>query len=300
MDAIDSQEDELRKMYKVERRFNKGRVSRFFLAPLRNALYILAKAMNCSVPVSIKLGSGYIFRGLLTEAVTGVIWRYRLFDIGSTISFMREIPRNGVVIDVGAHFGYFSLLSCHCVGEDGKVVSVEAMPSTFDCLKRNVDSNALGDRCEIINCAAFNANDCVMEFTDYGPELSSLNSAFGSRNPKLTTGKETRKVKVRTVTIDSLVKQKQLERVDFVKIDAESSEYVVLEGMTEVLEKFRPKVIIELGDNEIEGAEMKTSEIIEFVEKFGYQAMYRDGQELKPLPKLALYDYCNVLFIPVD
>jgi len=298
MEVIQSREEILVELYNRELRFNRGRLSRALLAPFKNCLFVLARILRLKIPVTVKLQSGYKFQGFITEAVSSVIWRYGFFDIGSTISFIREIPKGGVVIDVGAHFGYFSMLAARCVGPSGKVISIEAMPSTFDCLKKNIVDNGLQDVCELVNSAASNNDNGSLGFTDYGIELSSLNSAFGSRNPKLTSGVVAEKIEVKTLTIDGLVKSRGLDRVDFVKVDAESSEYIVLEGMREVLTSFKPIVIVELGDNDVVGAERKTIEVIELVESCGYKAMFRDGKDVRELPKKELYDYCNVLFYP--
>lgn len=49
-----------------------------------------------------------------------------------------------------------------------------------------------------------------------------------------------------TNTIDNLVKKLKLEAVHFIKIDVEGSEFTVLEGAKETINKFRPKLLVEL------------------------------------------------------
>jgi hypothetical protein len=53
------------------------------------------------------------------------------------------LGQGGTFMDVGANWGYFSLLAAEQVGASGRVVSVEADPRMFSILKRNVEMNAL-------------------------------------------------------------------------------------------------------------------------------------------------------------
>ncbi len=44
-----------------------------------------------------------------------------------------------VFFDVGAHFGYYSLLASTLVGKAGAIHAFEPTPSTFEVLRRNAD-----------------------------------------------------------------------------------------------------------------------------------------------------------------
>jgi hypothetical protein len=49
---------------------------------------------------------------------------------------------------------------------------------------------------------------------------------------------------VKTMTLDSFVKEYNVERVDFIKIDAEGSERETLKGAKETIKKFKPRMAI--------------------------------------------------------
>jgi FkbM family methyltransferase len=51
--------------------------------------------------------------------------------------------QNDVVIDVGAHLGRYTIISANKVGEEGKVVALEASPLVFEKLERNIKLNKL-------------------------------------------------------------------------------------------------------------------------------------------------------------
>ena len=49
---------------------------------------------------------------------------------------------------------------------------------------------------------------------------------------------------VETITLDDFVKEKNLERVDFIKADIEGFERNMLQGAQETLKKFAPKLAL--------------------------------------------------------
>ena len=51
---------------------------------------------------------------------------------------IRQLQPGDTFWDIGAHYGFFSLLATRLVGEAGKVVSFEAAPSTYTVLAQNV------------------------------------------------------------------------------------------------------------------------------------------------------------------
>ena len=55
--------------------------------------------------------------------------------------FSEVIPEGSVVLDIGAHVGGFSMMFASCVGKEGKVISFEPNPRTFESLKFKADNN---------------------------------------------------------------------------------------------------------------------------------------------------------------
>ena len=55
-------------------------------------------------------------------------------------------PKEGdVVIDVGAHIGRYTIIASKRVGPNGKVIAIEADPSNFEMLNRNIQLNRLAN-----------------------------------------------------------------------------------------------------------------------------------------------------------
>lgn len=230
-------------------------------------------------------------RVVLPEDVSTVIWRYGFFERDVCLFLIHALKERMVFLDVGAHFGFFSLMASHLVGAYGRVYSLEPTPSTFELLQANVTQ---AGNITALKLAAFN-RDGDMDFLDFGSRNAAFNSLFGVRPgaPDITP----RSIKVRARSIDALVKEGTLPRFDVVKIDAESSELHVLEGMANAIRKFRPLIILEVGDFSIDGV-ASSNEVVQLLECHGYEVRELAGNEIKPHVRKETYQYGNLLFSP--
>ena len=91
-------------------------------------------------------------------------------------------PRD-VFVDVGANWGYFTLLGAHLVGPHGRVLGVEADPHACRALERNIARNRL-QRVDIVHAAASDARG-RLSFEPYdrarAPQDLCINAAVRRR-----------------------------------------------------------------------------------------------------------------------
>ncbi len=131
-------------------------------------------------------------------------------------------------IDVGAHFGYFSLLAARLVGADGKVVALEASKKTYEILNNNTRPF------QQIKAHHLAASDVQGELVFYEfPDLySEYNSTeIGQFEQEVWVSKyKPQRIVVPAMPIDLLLANAQLAPKLF-KIDVEGAEYTVLQGM---------------------------------------------------------------------
>ena len=67
----------------------------------------------------------------------------------------RFCPEQGsIVMDVGAHFGRYTIIALKRVGPNGEVISIEADPGNFEILNKNIKLNKLNNITSL-NCAAY-------------------------------------------------------------------------------------------------------------------------------------------------
>jgi FkbM family methyltransferase len=221
------------------------RIGRVLRAPFRSSVVVGMRRLGRCQPVAAVLPWGDTFYGTLPEAVTSVVWRTGHYEPLTTRFIIDCLSLGDTFVDIGAHFGYFSLLASRLVGPTGKVISIEAMPSTFLALKNNVERNGIANA-ELHNCAAYSC-ETTLKFKDFGVVHSSLNSAFAVRGVLEGQQAESAEVNVTAKTADIIVAPHNDRRIAVIKIDAESSEEFVLEGLSVTLARHRPVILLELG-----------------------------------------------------
>ncbi len=139
-------------------------------------------------------------------------------------------------IDVGANFGYFSLIAAHCVGSEGRVLAFEPSMQTFKILEHNTKNLkniklynvALGSKKE--SKQFFHANDYV-------------NSGF-TKSP-FQSDNEYSDQQLSVDTIDNILDSKQ-EKIDFIKCDVQGDDIEVLTGAKKTIARNKSlKLIVE-------------------------------------------------------
>lgn len=229
------------------------------------------------------------------EPVSVTIQRYGVYEPELTSFLLRYLKPGYTFIDIGAHFGYFTLLASALVGKDGEVHSFEPTPSTFSVLAKNSSTK---QNIKLNNLAVW-SNPGTFEFSDYGLRYSAFNSFF---NPRLNK-EEQKNIPAELHTISSVsLDQYTVEfevMPDFIKIDAESSEYQILLGMKQVLTNKRPIISLEVGDEEVEET-LSSNEIVKFLLKYDYVPYELTAHKVIPHEILERYRPSNLLFIPKE
>jgi len=230
---------------------------------------------------------------VIPERVSRTLYRYGFFEEGLTKMFLKYLQPRMTLLDIGAHFGYFTLLGSYLVGEKGQVHSFEPIPSTFKILQRNVLKK---NNIFINNKAVFSIKTNV-DINDYGIKYSAFNSLYAARLPKKILHKVTiEKHEIETLTIDDYIKSKNI-KPDFVKIDAEGAEFEALLGMQKTIAEFHPIISIEVGDFDVEGVPISKN-LISYLKNKNYQPYeFKDGKFSKHLLKDNQYRYDNILFM---
>ena len=154
--------------------------------------------------------------------------------------FFRLAARAHVTLDVGAYVGFFALVAGHA-NPNGRVYAFEPMPTVYKRLQKNVAINKLSN-VQCVNCAIGDAQGTA-EFYSAGNEMqcsSSLSLGFMDGAESMYS------FPVEVVTMDRFVRDNNVERVDLMKLDTETTEPEVLTGMPEILARDHPTIICEV------------------------------------------------------
>lgn len=249
----------------------------------------LARHTGRTFPTDATTFWGERMRVRLPEPLSCEIAAYGYFEAGLTNFMLANVRRGMVVYDVGAHYGYFTLMASRLAGCEGEVHSFEPTPSTYRLLTRNTMELP---NVKLQNVAVWH-EAAQLRIRDFGAVLSMYNSLF---DPRLPNGVGAGGGVERTVPAISLDEYLQTERPpDFVKIDAESAELHVLQGMQRILEEHRPVVTLEVGDLDISGVPTSRS-LLEHLIDYGYQPFEFD-KVIRPHKLRDRYDYDNILLV---
>jgi FkbM family methyltransferase len=244
------------------------------------------------VEVTCTVFTGQRMRVVLPEIVGADIYERTYVEPTLTRVLLEALRPGMVFVDVGAHYGYHSLLASEAVGQQGLVLSFEPARHTFEVLLRNVGQL---DNVRAHQLAVHSARG-TMDLQDFGIGNSALNTLMSNaRVPQA----ERRRLRgktypVRCVTLDEFLRPAGLIP-DVVKLDAEGSELPILRGMSTILAEGSPMVTIETGD--YEGmASPSTADCIDYLSTLGYRCLeYASG--LRQHRRRSRYGYDNLYFV---
>lgn len=152
-------------------------------------------------------------------------------------------------IDVGANIGHYTKRMSEIVGEHGRIIAFEPIGDTFSLLAANLQAFRYKN-VSLLNAAASDQTGIA--------GMSIPHFENGMRNyyeASITTNGDG--LQAMTLAIDSLCLP---SAVQLVKIDAEGHELNVLRGMTQLLSRDKPVLIIEVSSREVDS----------FLEPLGY------------------------------
>ena len=151
-------------------------------------------------------------------------WGKDAFEPETYSIFIKLVKSCSLFIDVGANIGYYSLVAA-ATNKKTKIVSFEPVPLVFSMLKNNIVLNNLSIHAE--NMAVSNVNGPV---TLYIPKDSNVSA---SENPEFRP--DTSKLIVNAVTLDDYCSKNGLGFPDLVKLDTETTEPKIIEGMKKII-----------------------------------------------------------------
>jgi FkbM family methyltransferase len=192
------------------------------------------------------------------------------------IELYKQILNKGdVFIDIGANIGYIMAIAAHLVGRKGQVHSFEPVPNLFIQLQKICNRNsyyqiypnkyALGD----------NNSTIQINISEVDNSLSTVVS--GLLDPHLIH----RTISVPLIRFDDYVEQHGLNKISFVKIDAEGFEFPIIKGMEKTLRQFRPFVFCEITPSAYPLLGLNIADLFGIMSELGYDAYKLHNFRLK-------------------
>lgn len=138
---------------------------------------------------------------------------------------LRAILKPGdTYVDVGANIGHLAIEAALIVGPAGKVVAIEAHPTTCEYCNENIRLNGLGQRIDLVRCAIGDSRGVVC-FSDNAPSSADQNRVIAEGA-----------LRVPRFRLDDLI---GAGTIALLKIDVEGYELFVLRGAESILPNVR-------------------------------------------------------------
>jgi FkbM family methyltransferase len=148
-------------------------------------------------------------------------------------------------IDIGANCGTYTIYGAGRVGRQGRVIAIEAAPAISALLQETVAMNGMEHWCELLRCAAGAEPGTLVLHTFASRQGGNTLLPEIADVAREVLGETVEKVEIPCRTLDDIVAERNLSRIDLIKIDVEGFEREVLLGGRATLMRYRPKLIIE-------------------------------------------------------
>lgn len=182
------------------------------------------------------------------------------------------------VVEVGGHIGYLTMLYADAVGKNGRVKVFE--PGTEN-LKYVIQNCKAYDTVEVIRKAVSNetgfADFFEEDLTGQNNSLISGNAALESNINSSGVAVKVTKSLVKTITLTDYLNDEKIQP-DFIKIDVEGGELLVLQGLVSYLSKRdnrKPMLMVEFDKD-------KANQCINLMKELGYLVFNVKGEPLDP------------------
>lgn len=181
----------------------------------------------------------------------------------------RLITPESIVLDVGANFGFYTILIARQLTTGGRVLAFEPCSQTLSRLRTNIRLNALEAVTTVLPVALSNR-----------PGYGYLENVSGNSG---ATALATSGERIALDTLDEVCTQQSLKRVDIIKIDVEGHELAVLEGAARTIESSRPIMLVEGNEVALRRSGASAEELAAKLRSWGYRLLVPNRRRLVPL-----------------
>lgn len=185
-----------------------------------------------------------------------------------TVDWLKRTACNGVLYDIGANVGCYSLIAAKIIDYNRQIVAFEPVYYNYYKLCKNIKINNCNDKI-IPLCIALTEYDQLMDMY-----LSSEDTGSASHSIGFDNGKASSSIKIMCLSLDNVVNKFNLPFPNHLKIDVDGGELPLLRGARSTLKDMRLRsIMIEIDEKNPEEA-MAIHKIIEesgFMEKSKYE-----------------------------
>lgn len=178
-----------------------------------------------------------------------------------------------IVLDVGTNIGETLLHFAKLVGESGYAYGFEPDSRNFKNVNANIALNEFKNL-HVFNLGVSDKKETVRLFR-VDPHNLGMNRILNENEAKAFDDFTT----IETDTLDNVIAENNIDRVDVIKIDIEGYEMHALRGAKGLIRKFKPKLFIEVGYTRLINLGTSPNEMVQFLIDLGYRVFNAETDE---------------------
>ncbi len=260
-----------------------GKLFLFYIMELRGFYWSLP--FNRNKVLSIKILPGYKIKYVSKGDIAEIIYKNevlvnlkRSFEYKTLQLFSTMLKADDIIIDVGANSGLYSIFYSKLVGDAGQVHAFEPDPYTYTLLQENLKLNNCGN--VVTYNFALSNKESKVEMVSFNHDLKlqsgdSFKYIKEVAEDKITANEQT----INAVKLDDLKEFNAIPKIDFIKIDVEGAELLVLQGSVKTILKHRPVIILELSGEWTDRFNYKPYQVLVLLHELGYEMEEYDFQQ---------------------
>lgn len=188
--------------------------------------------------------------------------------------FKKEIKKGDVVLDIGAHIGYYTLIFAKLVGGNGQVYAFEPDPENFALLKKNVEINGYKNIVLVQKAVSNKTGKIKLYLCEDRKVDHSIYDPHDSR----------KSIDIEAIRLDDYFKDYK-GKIDFIKMDIEGAEEGVIQGASSLLQKNKNvKIVTEFLPIALRRSGIEPKEYLKLLIKHGFSLYHINEQEKKIEP----------------
>lgn len=220
----------------------------------------------------------HITSGVQVELYPWLWADFCTYAIGSPepyiVAYFRSILHpDSIVFDIGAYIGVYTFVAREIL-ETGMIHAFEPNPESAKRIEEAIERNDVS-RIQLNNLALGDYIGKVQFSVNLTPVQSSIHHHPSQGGP----------VEIPITTLDQYCSEREIGRIDLLKIDVEGAELMVLRGAEKMIEMVSPLIIAELHKRESRRFGYTVAETIQFLSDAGY-SLYRVNYGLTTRPRL--------------
>ena len=206
------------------------------------------------------------FHGFADDVITDHLVDFGAHTRNELAMVLAHIGESDVCVDFGAHIGTYAIPIGRMLGGSGRVLAVEGSAAVFSLLQKNVAENALSHKIETVCAIVGNGVGQTMRRVEVRGHTGASHYLFDD------------KADLPGQDAYALICESGFDRPNFVKIDIEGMELLVLRSLEPLISAQRPKLYIEMNAETFARFDTTYQDVQDFLSLYNYQFFRNTGE----------------------